>query len=449
MKNYFCRTLLTTAAWLAFLGTAPAESLQDAVSEAIGTHPSVKAAMASHDASTQTVREQRSAYYPELSVSTQAGRIYGDNATSRGLSVTRGAGYSWLWEGNAALTQKIYDWGETGNKVDAAKAREAAASMTIENQQDAIALRAAQAFISLLRASDLKNRAAVNLEAIKSYQEKIAVQVEEGGSDEAELNRANDFLLLAQNAATEFEGQYQQGLAEYIEAVGHAPEMGLKRPMLPATFPANLDSAIDQAFMAHPQVAAAKQSVIATDYDMRAEKTSYLPKVSGQLSYLERDQDDLIGGEATDARAVVKADWNYSTGGAQHARVDRAQAMREQAKAELDEVYRRVERDIRVGWAMLDTTRQQQETQENRRAATAKVVDTYKTQYEGGNRTLIELMQAESQAFDASVAYANADYGVLSATYTLMAAMGQLIPALTPTTAIAESAAHDEPAAQQ
>lgn len=448
MKNHYRRLILASACCLLQVSAAQAETLQDAVTEAVSTHPSVTAAKAAYDASIEGVREQRSGYYPELSVNTQAGRIYGDNATSRGLSVTRGAGYSWLWEGNAALTQKIYDWGETGNKVEAAIARENAANSGIANQRDAIALRAAQAFITLLRASDLKTRADANLSSIQTYRDKIAVQVEEGGADEAELNRASDFLLLAQNAATEFEGQYQQGLAEYMEAVGHPPVTTLQRPSLPAALPASIDSAIQTAFGAHPQLHAAKQSVIATDFDRRVESTSYLPKVSGQLSYLKRDQDDIIGGESTDARAVVKADWAYSTGGAQHARVDKAESLSEQAKAQLDEVYRRIERDIRVAWATLDTTRRQHATQQDRQAATASVVDTYKTQYEGGNRTLIELMQAESQAFDASVAYANADYGVLAATYTLMAAMGQLIPALQPATTLADSAAHADTANQ-
>ena len=167
------------------------------------------------------------------------------------------------------------------------------------------------------------------------------------------------------------------------------------------------------------------------------------------MSYLKRDQDDIIGGESVDARAVVKADWNYSTGGAQFAREDRAQHMNEQAKAELDDTYRRVEKDIRMAWAMLDTTRRQQATQEDRRAATASVIDTYKTQYEGGNRTLIELMQAQSQAFDASVAYANASYGVLAAAYTLMAAMGQLMPALSSTTTVADRVTHADNTNQQ
>ena len=101
--------------------------------------------------------------------------------------------------------------------------------MTALSQKDAIALQASQALITLLRAMDLKAKAALNLENIQNYREMIAVQVQEGGADEAELNRANDFLLLAQNAATEFEGQYQRGLAEYIAAVGHAPASPLKR----------------------------------------------------------------------------------------------------------------------------------------------------------------------------------------------------------------------------
>jgi len=444
MKNSFHSLLLGAALTVgisASLHPAKAESLADAVAAAIGTHPSVTAAREAKNASHETVREQRSAYFPELSASIAGGRVYGDNATSRGLSVTRGAGYSNLGEGNASLTQRIYDWGETGSKVNAAKARELGADSTIIGTQEAIALRAAQSYISLLRATHLKKNAETNLASIQDYKDKIGVQVEAGGSDEAELNRANDFLLLAQNARTEFDGEFQQALADYLEAVGNTPQTALKRPMLPAQFPATLDEAIDAAFSSHPQIQAAKASVIASDHDMRAESTSYLPKLSSQLSYFQRDQADVIGGESTDARAIMKMDWNYSTGGAQHARVDRAEFLKAQAKAQLDETYRRIERDIRVAWAMLDVTRQQQKTQEDRKSATSKVVETYKTQYEGAKRTLIELMQAESQAFDASVAYDNADYGVLNATYTLMAAMGQLVPVLT---VDSKTAANDE-----
>jgi adhesin transport system outer membrane protein len=430
-SHWLCGAAFLAGAWMP-LTPVRAESLYDAVQTAITTHPSVTAAEAAKDASHQSVREARSDYFPEIAANITGGRVYGDNSTSRGLSVTRGAGYSGYGEGSASLTQRVYDWGETGNKVDAAKARELAAQSGVTSTQEQIALRAVQSYIALLRATHLKQAAKDNLSNIEDYQKKIAAQVEEGGSDDAELNRANDFLLLAKNAATEFDGQFQQALADYVEAVGNAPQNALKRPILPATFPVTVDEAIDAAFAGHPQVQAAKDAVIAGDHDMRAESTTVLPKVSAQLSYLKRDQSDIIGGEATDARAVMKMDWNYDVGGAQLARKDRAKMLKAQAKAQLNETYRRIEHDVRVAWSALDIVREQQKTQENRKAATAKVVDTYKTQYEGGNRTLIELMQAESQAFDASVAYDNADYGVLNATYTLLAATGQLVAGLQP-----------------
>lgn len=437
MKNPF-RTLLLGAAFVAGLAGASApsraESLVDAVQAAIETHPSVIAAKEAKSANEAGIREQRSAYFPEVSANVTGGRIYGDNATSRGLNVTRGVGYSYLGEGSATLSQRIFDWGETGNKVDAAKARADASFGTLVGTQEAIALRAIQAFIGLLRAGELKQAAAANLKSIEEYQRRIAVQVKEGGADEAELNRANDFLLLAKNAATDFDGQFQQALADYVEAAGAPPQSALQRPMLPAMFPETVDTAIDAAYEAHPQILSAKAALVASDHDKRAEQTGYLPKVKGELSYLKRDQKDVIGGEAVDARAVMKMDWAYSLGGAQIARVTKAEHTRAQSKAQLDEVYRRVERDVRIAWAGLDVVRQQVKTQEDRKAATSKVVETYKAQYEGGKRTLVELMQAESQAFDAGVAYANADYGVLNATYTLLASMGRLIAAVQPVT---------------
>ena len=73
----------------------------------MSSHPSLSAAVAGHEAATLEKREKRSALYPTVNLSATGGRIYGDNSTSRGLSVTRGAGYSWLWEGSATLRQNI------------------------------------------------------------------------------------------------------------------------------------------------------------------------------------------------------------------------------------------------------------------------------------------------------------------------------------------------------
>jgi len=418
--------LLATALSLVSFSVS-AETLRDAVLKATTDHPSVRSANAAYKQTVDTVNEQKSGYYPELSANASFGRIYGDNATSRGLSVTRGAGYSWLGEGGGSMTQTIYDWRATGARVDAAKAREESASSSLMDARAAVALRAVQAYIAVLRSADLLARADENLAAMLDYQSRIETQVAEGGADEGEKSRASDYVLLATNIKTEFDGQYQSALADYIEATGGKPEGGLTRPDLPEGLPRTVDGMIEMARSVHPQVAAAKKAIEALGFDADVEKVSDLPVLSGELSYQQRDQKDLIGGESTDARALLKMNWNYSTGGAQKSRLSRARHQQEEAQARLDDIYRTLERNVRIAWSALDVATRQRDAQEGRREATANVLETYKEQYEGSKKGLTDLMQAQSQAFDADIAFVNADYAVLNAVYTIEASTGNLL----------------------
>ena len=82
---------------------AHAEPLAVAITEALNNHPTVGAAIANRDALKQERREYVSDYYPELNISAGSGRLYADNSTSRGLTVTRGAGYSWVNEVSVSM----------------------------------------------------------------------------------------------------------------------------------------------------------------------------------------------------------------------------------------------------------------------------------------------------------------------------------------------------------
>ena len=89
----FYTILLASCAVFLMPSHSSAESLSEAVSRTLQQHPQVDGATAALRAAQQAEKEQFSAYFPTINATAQAGRIYGDNATSRGLSVTRGAGY--------------------------------------------------------------------------------------------------------------------------------------------------------------------------------------------------------------------------------------------------------------------------------------------------------------------------------------------------------------------
>src|SRR5690606_2072022 len=71
----------------------------------------------------------------------------------------------------------------------------------------------------------------------------------------------------------------------------------------------------------HPSLKAAMEEAGALSFEAEAEESVLMPDVDGELSYLKRDQAEELGGELIDARAVLRLNWSYETGGAQLARI--------------------------------------------------------------------------------------------------------------------------------
>src|SRR5688572_23342839 len=116
--RYRYRSLLVSTGLLLILAStsAHAEALSGPVESALAAHPSIEAAQAAKKVAEEKESEERSDYFPTVSANVAGGRMFGDNSTSRGLNVTRGTAYSWLWEGSAQLNQPIFDGMETSHR---------------------------------------------------------------------------------------------------------------------------------------------------------------------------------------------------------------------------------------------------------------------------------------------------------------------------------------------
>lgn len=406
---------------------AHAADLTDAVSMAVSNHPSILAAKQGLNANLQDIRAERSALYPTVNLNSTAGRIYGDNSTSRGLSVTRGAGYSWLWEGSVALNQTLYDWSARGKRIERAQILGDNAQSLLLDTMDATAYRAVQSYISVVSARDAMQLVTQQKQELEDMRSRIETAVEDGGGDESELSRADDLVLLADNAYANALAREQTANANYREAVGVDAPSHMQIPVMPgAALPDNITAAIAQALRDHPQVMAAQARHKSFVLEGGAEKAAALPRVEGQISYLKRDQRDEIGGEAVDARATVSANWDIETGGAAFARIDKASNLAAQIEAETQDLTLSLERDIRTAWAAYHLAQTQVSIQSRRVDSAESVMNTYTNQFEAAQRSLLDLMSATNQLYEAQIALLDAGYARIDSAYTILAAMGDL-----------------------
>ncbi|MFP4098035.1 MAG: TolC family protein [Alphaproteobacteria bacterium] len=404
-----------------------AESMYEVITFALKNHPAIEGALAAQEAARQDSKAERAQYYPELSASLAFGRVYQDNATSRGLSIERGAAYSGYGEGNIALRQMLFDGRVTQNRLDSAQANERASHFSLLEERSNVTLTVVQSYIEILKLRSALQLLSAQTGEIENYLQRIKDMVRQGMSDEAELQQAQDVAMVMDSFKAEYEGQLITAQAAYTEAVGQAVPRILDVPdSMHSYVELDLDEVIKKARSNHPLIRAAYMRSQAAKYVMEAEESGLFPNVSGELMHNKTDKRDVIGGESVDSRALVKMNWSFSTGGRQLSSIERKKAEYLESLNKLKEVKRAVERGIREAYARYLTFWRKAELSEKRVELNRNLLVTYKNQFESSRISQLALMRAQSQLFRAQLEANDNSFNLLAAQYDVLAARGEI-----------------------
>jgi len=408
-------------------GFAHAQSLRDSVLFALNHNPAIEGARDSKDAAKHGRDAEFSNYYPEISANASVGRVYQDNSTSRGLVVERGAAYSGYGEGNVAVRQMLFDGLETQNRVDAADARLESKTYNLIKTESSIVFNVVKNYLEIMRLRSALKLLSKQSKSIDDYESRIVTMVKEGVADEAELQQARDVSMVVDSIVADYEGKLLAARAVYYEATGQAPpKIQILPPSVSEHINDNIVDTVEMARVNHPALMAVRMDSNAARHDMKAEHGKMYPDVSGELSYYESDKDDVIGGENKDARALVKMNWSFSTGGREFSEFRKKQSEHDAALRKAQDAERQVERMIYESYAKYQTLERKLKLSAERVELNEKLVSTYKTQFEGSRIKLLSVMRAESQLFKAKLDYSDNLYNILTAQYGILASVGTL-----------------------
>ena len=409
-------------------GGVHAATLGESVQLAVTGHPQMTAGKAARLAADETVDEQFSGYFPAVGVNARAGRVNANDDTTR--AATGDDATSWLGEGGVTVTQPVFAGFSVLHGTAAARERRDMASYDLGTTAEDVGLRAIRAHLNLMRTRELLDQASQYQGAIDTRRQAIALMVGEGAANEAELLQADDVLMEARASRIGYEDAYGQAQADYIEAVGQIPDgdLQLGNPNWEQQLPATVDDALQTALRENPRLLATTRLRQALGHETEIEEGGILPRVNAELSYLERDQDDDLGGEMENAQAMMTMSWNFYTGGAQMARMERSRQLEKEAEARQNDLKRTVERDVRQKFTAMTMVNQQHDINVAREDASRKVLDNFVSQFEAGQQTNLQLLNAEARLFGARTSRIDAHYRRLLARFELLTAMGRLRP---------------------
>ena len=411
---------------LVCIAPAHAETLEVAVARAVATFPEIQTGAANRRAAIAAISEARAGYFPTIDATTGYGRARNDNVNTGGNDVT-------LTRRDAEVTisQLVYDGGAVSSQVRIQESRSESAAYDLANTAQTTALRAARAYLEVLRLRSVIEIAKANVAVHLRTLQQVALLTGAGAARRSDAQQAEARLALARSSLTALRGQLEQAESEYRRLIGLVAPPQMEKPVVPLErLPGSEETALGEALDGHPALKASNAELAVARSDLQASYTRYFPRVNVELSASQNYNVGGVPGTQSDRIAALRLRYNLFRGGADSAQIRQAEARVDRALADVAGLRNDLEREVRVAWEALQADRDQLTFLQIHAETSAEVVEAYRSQFKLGQRTLLDVLNAENELFNARSALVNGVYAVSADSYRLFAGTGRLLEVL-------------------
>jgi adhesin transport system outer membrane protein len=404
---------------------AEAFTIVDAISQAVQTNPGVGEAAANRRATDAELHQSQGALLPQIRLDASGGP---ERFNQTGVVPTPIGNGQWLpaRTGSIVIRQTLFDGFASINEIWRQSARVDAAAHRVHERSELIALDAAEAYISMIRFTRLIAVSQDNVAAHKRILDNVQARFNGGRAGEGDLQQALERVAAAEAALVEFRQSLEDARAAYRKSVGLEP-INLRAPGRLRGLPASKDESLAVALRYNPTLQAAASDADAAKHGFDATAASFMPNVSLEGRTLRGIDSDTIFGPRSESSGKVVLGWDIFTGGQDSwKRVAAAENYNEQ-KMRQARLQRDAFESLDKAWSARTITSDRAAALLRQVNADRKAIAAYNKEYELGQRSLIDLLNAENQLYNGLVSLESTRDVAIFADYQLLAAMGKLL----------------------
>lgn len=410
----------------ALAGPASAETLQGALAKAYNANPTLSGARAQQRATDESYVIARAQGSPTL----QANATLGENILIPPGQVTT---VKRSLQSNLQLSVPIYQGGAVLNNVRAANQRVQAGQETLRATESSVFSQVVAAYNDVIRDQAIVELNRANVRQLDVNLTATRDRFEVGDLTRTDVAQSEARLQLARGDLRTAESNLIASRERYIQLVGDVPAELAPPPPLP-NLPETPDQAVAVAIRENPDLLAASRNRQAARFDVYAADANRLPRLSavaqGQSqNFLNSVQSTIPGlnlpNQQTSAQVGLQASFPIYQGGLPSAQVRQAQARQSQAFEREIEVERTVIQQVRAAFASWRASQDVIRSAEAAVQANTLSLEGVRAENSVGNRTIIEILNAEQELLNAQVQLVTARRNAYVAAFSLLAAMGQ------------------------
>ena len=398
------------------LGAAPtsAETLAEALAAAYANNAALNAQRAALRATDEGVPQALAGYRPTISGSADVGvkNTSGVTTHPRGVALS--------------IVQPIFSGHRTKNAVKIAETAVLAGRETLRRVEQDTLLAAVQAFMGLVRAQAILNLRNQNVsfqgEQVKAADDRLSV----GEGTRTDVAQTKASLAAGQSELNAASAALNTAIALYELTIGHRPTRLGNAQAVDPMLPASLDASLAAAMKKNPSILAAGYNVDIASFNVNVLEGAKLPSVTLTGSLSHRDDVSTPGSVSNSASLVGAVSIPIYAGGSRNSAVREAKQTLGQRRIEYDLARAQIRQAVISAWGSLDAARAQIRAANARVSAERLVLSGVTEERKVGQRTTLDVLNAQQDLLDARVGQVRAQHDRVVAAYALLVAIGML-----------------------
>ena len=408
-------------------GFVQAQSLPQAMQQALDVHPEIQAGVNSRLSADYQLKAAQGGYLPRVDVLGGYGREGTDSPSTRA-----GAGNN-HWESltrsesSLRLQQMVFDGFATSSEVGRQQANVNSRAYSLLGASERTALTVAQVYLDVLTRREMVQLAEENLRSHERIFDQIKLRTARGVGRQADLDQAEARLAQARNNLITEQTNLADAQTNFLSAVGQLPDQ-LERPASFMTLlPADLNEARTQMLENSPILRSAESDIVAAEKQYEAAKSTFYPRFDAELGRTADNNLDGLAGHNNEWQAMLRMRFNLFAGGSNKADLESKAYQSSQALDIRNNALRVLNEELGLAWNALNNANAQVPIAQQYVDHSTSVRSAYQKQFSLGERTLLDLLDSENELFTASRRLAEVKNLQLFTQYRIKATMGELL----------------------
>ena len=421
---------------IGLLSTPPAsaDTLEGALIQAYQNNPTLNAQRASVRATDESVPQALSGYRPRVSITGNVGEQYLDTKVKTSGPATNPATYAQT-SGSTAIqsygttvTQTLLNGFQTANRTRQAESQVSAARETLRLSEQTVLLSAATAYMNLLRDTAILDLQRRNVEVLQEQLRQTRDRFNVGEVTRTDVAQSESRLAAGRSQMLNAESNYVTSRSTYRQVIGVEPGRLSAATPVDRLSPRTLPQGIVEARASHPAVTTAMFSVDAALLQVKIAEGALYPtlNVVGSANKNFGSTSSLVTLESFAGSVQAQLTVPVYQGGTEYATIRQSKETLGQRRIDLDTAREQAQQTWVQSWGQLEAAKAQIQATQAQVAAAEIALNGVREEARVGQRTTLDVLNAQQELVNARVALVTAQRDRVVASYTVLAAAGRL-----------------------